>query len=74
MKWSRSEENMMMGQDKGYMMGQYDGQQNNHTTRWDYSTDVETNMPAATRPKGHYGTSSGGCCSASASVTAKRAQ
>mgnify|MGYP001191240123 CR=1 FL=1 len=25
-------------------------------------------------PKGHYGTSSGGCCSASASVTAKRAQ
>ena len=68
------EENMMMGQDKGYMMGQYDGQQNNHTTRWDYSTDVETNMPAATRPKGHYGTSSGGCCSASASVTAKRAQ
>ena len=68
------EENMMMGQDKGYMMGQYDGQQNNHTTKWDYSTDVETNMPAATRPKGHYGTSSGGCCSASASVTAKRAQ
>ena len=59
----------MMGQDKGYMMGQYDGQQNNHTTKWDYTTDVETNMGAATRPKGHYGQSSGGCCSAAASVT-----
>ena len=71
---SYGEENMMMGQDWGYMMGQYDGQQNNHTTKWDYSTDVETNMGASTRPKGHYGQSSGGCCSASASVTARYAQ
>lgn len=55
-------------------MGQYDGQQNNHTTKWDYSTDVETNMGAATRPKGHYGQSSGGCASAAAAVTALRAQ
>ena len=71
---SYGEENMMMGQDWGYMMGQYDGQQNNHTTKWDYATDIETNMGASTRPKGHYGQSSGGCCSAAASVTARYAQ
>ena len=68
------EENFEMGQDHGYMMGQFDGQQNNHTTKWDYTTDVETNMGATTRPKGHYGQSSGGCASAAASVTANQAQ
>ena len=68
------EENFQMGQDWGYLLGQYDGQQNNHTTKWDYATDIETNMGAATRPKGHYGQSSGGCCSAAATVTATRAQ
>ena len=68
------EENFEMGQDWGYMLGQYDGQQNNHTTKWDYTTDVETNLGAAARPKGHYGQSSGGCCSASASITARTMQ
>ena len=71
---SYGEENFEMGQDHGYMMGQFDGQQNNHTTKWDYTTDVETNMGATTRPKGHYGQSSGGCASAAASVTANQAQ
>jgi hypothetical protein len=67
------EENFEMGQDWGYLMGQYDGQQNNHTTKWNYTTDIETNLGAAARPKGHYGQSSGGCCSAAATVTAQRA-
>ena len=71
---SYGEENFEMGQDFGYMMGQYDGQQNNHTTKWDYTTDVETNMGPTTRPKGHYGQSSGGCASAAASVTVNQAQ
>ena len=71
---SYGEENFEMGQDHGYMMGQYDGQQNNHTTKWDYTTDVETNMGPTTRPKGHYGQSSGGCASAAASVTVNQAQ
>ena len=71
---SYGEENFEMGQDHGYMMGQYDGQQNNHTTKWDYTTDVETNMGPTTRPKGHYGQSSGGCASAATAVTANYAQ
>ena len=53
-----------------YKLGDYDGQQNNHTTKMDYSTDVETTMGTATRPKGHYGQSSAACSSAAASVTA----
>lgn len=67
---SCGEENMQMGQDWGYKLGDYDGQQNNHTTKMDYSTDVETTMGTATRPKGHYGQSSAACSSAAASVTA----
>lgn len=68
------EENFEQGQDWGYLLGQYDGQQNNHTTKWNYTTDVESNLGAGARPKGHYGQSSGGCCSAAATVTATRAQ
>ena len=68
------EENFEMGQDWGYMLGQYDGQQNNHTTKWNYTTDVETNLGAISRPKGHYGQSSGGCCSAAASMTSRTMQ
>jgi len=63
------EENMQMGQDWGYKLGDFDGQQNNHTEKWDYSTDGITTMGFATRPKGHYGQSSAACSSASASVT-----
>jgi hypothetical protein len=63
------EENMEMGQDWGYKLGDYDGQQNNHTEKWDYSNDSITTMGFATRPKGHYGQSSAACSSASASVT-----
>jgi hypothetical protein len=62
------EENQQMGQDWGYMLGQYNGQQNNWTTKTVYSTDVETTLGFVSQPKGHYGTSSGCCSSAAASV------
>ena len=62
-----------MGQDWGYMLGNYDNQQNNHTVKFTYSTDVQTTMGPATRPKGHYGQSSGACSSAASTVTATRA-
>ena len=62
------EENMQAGQDWGYMMGQYDGQQNNHTVKYNYSNDVQTTLGSTAMPKGHYGLSSGTCFSAAASV------
>ena len=66
------EENMEMGQDWGYKLGDFDGQQNNHTEKWDYSNDSITTMGFATRPKGHYGQSSAACSSAAGAVTATR--
>jgi hypothetical protein len=63
------EENMEMGQDWGYMLGQYDGQQNNHTVKTLYSTDVQTQMGSACMPKGHVGQSSGDCFTAAATIT-----
>lgn len=63
------EENQQMGQDWGYMLGQYDGQQNNHTTKTTYTTDSIVQMGAATMPKGHVGQSSGACFPAAASIT-----
>lgn len=67
------EENFEMGQDWGYMLGQYDGQQNNHTVKHNYSTDSLTQMGAACMPKGHTGQSSGACFSAAATVTSGQA-
>ena len=64
------EENMEMGQDWGYMLGQYDNQQNNHTVKYGYSTDSQTTLGYASRPKGHAGQSSGQCFSAAATITA----
>ena len=62
------EENQQMGQDWGYMLGNYNGQQNNWTTKTTYSNDTETTLGFAAQPKGHYGTSSGVCSSAAATV------
>ena len=62
------EENQQMGQDWGYMLGNYNGQQNNWTVKTTYSTDTMVTMGFATQPKGHYGTSSGCCSSAAASI------
>ena len=59
------------GQDNGYVMGHYDGQQNNHTIRQSYTTDVEVTLGAAAQPKGHYGQSSGACSTGAATVTAQ---
>jgi hypothetical protein len=63
------EENQQMGQDWGYMLGQYDGQQNNHTVKTSYATDTLTQMGSACMPKGHIGQSSGACFPAAASIT-----
>ena len=62
------EENQQMGQDWGYMLGNYNSQQNNWTTKTTYSTDIEVTLTFAAQPKGHYGTSSGCCSSAAASI------
>jgi len=67
-----SEENNQMGQEWGYVVGHHDGQQTNHTIKILYSNDAMYSMGSATRPKGHFGTSSGVCWSASSSVTAQR--
>lgn len=65
---SFGEENQQMGQDWGYMVGNYNSQQNNWTTKTTYSTDTEATLGFAAQPKGHYGTSSGCCSSAAASI------
>ena len=66
---SYAEENCEMGQDWGYVLGQHDGQQNNHTVKYIYSNDAMYSMGSATRPKGHFGQSSAVCWSAAASIT-----
>ena len=65
---SFGEENQQMGQDWGYMLGNYNGQQNNWTVKTTYSNDSMATLGFAAQPKGHYGTSSGCCSSAAASV------
>jgi hypothetical protein len=70
---SFGEENQQTGQDWGYMLGQYNGQQDNWTVKTLYSNDTMTTMGFTTQPKGHYGTSSGTCSSASASILQQRA-
>lgn len=65
------EENMQMGQNWGYMLGQYDNQQNNHTVRHMHATDALITLGAAAQPKGHFGQSSGACSSAAASILAR---
>lgn len=66
--YALGEENMEMGQDWGYCLGQYDGQQNNMTFKVSYSTSTCTVMGFATMPKGHVGQSSGCCSSAAMSI------
>lgn len=66
---SFGEENYQMGQDWGYMIGMFNGQQSNWTVKYTYSNDAMATLGFAAQPKGHYGTSSGCCSSAAASVT-----
>jgi hypothetical protein len=63
------EENNQMGQEWGYCLGQYDGQQNNKSHKMTYSNDTVTVLGAAGRPKGHYGMSSAAGMSAAATIT-----
>jgi hypothetical protein len=67
---AHGEDNSMDGQDNGYILGHYDGQQNNHTMRQSYSTDIEVTLGANAMPKGHYGQSSGACSTGAATLLA----
>jgi hypothetical protein len=56
------EENYMMGQDFGFMLGEHDPSgQNNRSFRYTYSTDSGYNGGSSMEPKGHDGASSGHC-------------
>jgi len=53
-----------MGQDKGYMIGMFDGSaQNNKSFVWNYASRSGHQLGAAGEPKGHDGMSSGFGCS-----------
>lgn len=62
------EENFQMGQNWGYMIGEYDGQQTNMTVRHMYANDAMVTLGAVAQPKGHFGQSSGACSSAAATI------
>ena len=58
---SASEENHTMGQDWQYMLGMYNGAQNNISWKWFYSTESGFQGNSSMEPKGHNGSSSGVC-------------
>jgi len=70
---SYGEENVEDGQDWGYILGHFDGQQNNHAIKQTHSTDSEVTLGAAAMPKGHYGTSSGACSTGAATIAVQYA-
>ena len=55
------EENYTMGQDHCYMLGQYNGAQNNLSFRWNYAADSGRTGGSSMEPKGKAGASSGVC-------------
>ncbi len=55
------EENFTMGQDHQYMLGNYDGAQNNTSWKFFYSTDTGTTSVSGLAPGVNGGTSSGHC-------------
>ncbi len=55
------EENFTMGQDHQYMLGNYDGVQNNISWKFIYSTDTGTTSVQGLNPGVNAGTSSGSC-------------
>ncbi len=55
------EENFTMGQDWQYMLGNYDGAQNNTSWKFNYSTDSGTTSVTGLNPAVNSGTSSGHC-------------
>jgi hypothetical protein len=66
---SASEENGEMGQNWGYFLGNYNGQQNNQSMKINYLADACTSLGFASMPKGHFGMSSAACASAAATIT-----
>jgi len=69
---NHGEENFQMGQDAGYCLGQFNGQQNNWTIKFTYSTDAMATLGFAAQPKGHFGTSSGCCATAAMTVVSQQ--
>ena len=55
------EENFTMGQDHQYMLGNYNGVQNNNSWKYTYATDTGVANPAGLSPGVNPGTSSGHC-------------
>jgi len=55
------EENFTMGQDHQYMLGNYDGLQNNESWKFTYATDTGITDPAGLPPTANAGQSSGHC-------------
>lgn len=55
------EENFSMGQDHQYMIGNYDGLQNNESWKFYYATDSGSSNVAGLKPTTHGGMSSGHC-------------
>lgn len=55
------EENFGMAQTAGYLLGQYNGAQNNASFKYTYATDSGFTGGATLEPKGHGGCSSGHC-------------
>lgn len=55
------EENFTLGQDWQYMLGNYDGTQNNGSWKFYYATQSGFNTNSTTEPKGKGGSSSGHC-------------
>lgn len=55
------EENFTMGQDHQYMLGNYNGVQNNNSWKFTYATDTGVTNPAGLSPGVNAGTSSGHC-------------
>jgi hypothetical protein len=58
---SCGEENCQIGQDWGYTMGSYNGNQTNNATKTSYLTDSCVALGSTGQPKGHGGMSSA-CC------------
>ena len=58
---NNGEENFSMGQDWQYMMGEYNGLQNNGSHKWYYASSTGVADPSGTAPTAHAGQSSGHC-------------
>ncbi len=65
---SCGEENHQVGQNHGYSLGSYNGNQTNNSQKINYLTDTSSAMGSDTQPKGHDGMSSGCCGTASAQM------